>query len=72
MEIIKKIIEPEYNRKPFYRTEEYENDFSFACDECGKSILIDSKRPIDNCWNGKTDSVIERDFEFLKLNARLD
>lgn len=66
MEIIKKILEPEYDRKPFFRTEECQNDFSFDCNKCGKSIRLDSKRQIDNCWNGKTDSLTTDDFDFLK------
>lgn len=71
MEIIKNILEPEYDRKPFYQTEEYENDFSFVCDECGKKILLDSKRQIDNSWNGKTDSLTNRDFDFLKAYYKI-
>ena len=39
MEIIKKIIEPKHDRKPFYRTVEYEDDFSFDCDECGSKYI---------------------------------
>ena len=62
----KKVIEPDHDRKPFYRTDEYENDFSFACDECGKLILLDSKRQIDNNWNDKRDSLTKHDFDFLK------
>lgn len=71
MKIIKKIIEPSYDRKPFYRTGECEKDFSFACDECGKSVLIDSKRLIYNNWNGKTESLTKRDFEFLKAYYKI-
>jgi hypothetical protein len=71
MKIIKKIIEPSYDRKPFYRTGECEKDFSFACDECGKSVLIDSKRLINNNWNGKTKSLTKRDFEFLKAYYKI-
>lgn len=71
MEIIRKIIEPKHDRKPFYRTVEYEDDFSFDCDECGKSILLDSKRQIDNSWNSKPDFVTKRDFDFLKAYYKI-
>lgn len=66
MEIIKKIIEPGFDRKPFYRTGDYEGHYSFSCDECGKSIILNSDRQINNNWIGKTDSLSDRDFDFLK------
>jgi hypothetical protein len=66
MEIIKKIIEPENDRKPYYRTVDYETDYTFSCDECGKSITLDSNNQIKNCWIGKSDSITQRDFEFMK------
>lgn len=66
MEIISEIIEPEYNRTPFYQTGKCENDYSFSCDGCGKLITIDSNKQIKNSWNGKTASLTDRDFVFLK------
>jgi hypothetical protein len=66
MEIIKRIIEPENDRKPYYRTVDCETDYSFSCDECGKPITMDSNEQIKNCWIGKTESITDRDFEFLK------
>lgn len=66
MEIIKKIIEPDNVRTPYYQTVDCEIDYAFSCDECGKSIALDSDKQIKNCWNGKSDSITDRDFEFLK------
>jgi transcription elongation factor Elf1 len=66
MEIIKKIIEPKFDRESFYKTNEKEIDFQFSCDDCGKEIIISSIAQINNNWIGKTDLITDYDFNFLK------
>ena len=71
MEIIKEILKPGDESKPFYQTNDSENDYSFSCDECGELINLDSNRQIENNWKGKSDLLTDHDFNFLKAYYRI-
>lgn len=70
MEIIRHIITPNFDRKPFFKSGEMESDFKATCENCHYEMVLSFKTVV-GFYNEKESELTEKDYQALKKIYRI-